>query len=204
MTCDLYQEEQKLREGGYTLLAGVDEVGRGCLAGPVFAAAVVLPAALRLPQLDDSKKLSAPLRERLDGQIRLQALAWQVAWVGVEEIDKINILHASLKAMRLAVEGLAQNPHLVLVDGRQKIGFFLPQKTYVGGDAQLASIAAASVVAKVARDRYMQEQEKFFPHFSFGRHKGYGTAQHLEELRVYGATSLHRRSFAPVKARLNP
>jgi ribonuclease HII len=131
-----------------------------------------------------------------------QAIAAQVAWVSVEEIDRINIFQASLKAMRLAVEGLGQKPEMILVDGKFPLPLSIPQKPLVGGDDRSASIAAASIIAKVARDRFMEEQEKRFPHFSFSRHKGYGTALHLRELQGRGPTELHRRSFEPVRVLL--
>jgi ribonuclease HII len=196
---DLYAEEQVLRAEGFELLAGVDEVGRGCLAGPVFAAAVILPQDLKIPQLNDSKKLSPQLREKISAIILQQALAYKIERVSVEEIDRINILQASLKAMQLAIAGLLIFPKLLLIDGNQQVEVSIPQKTVIQGDGRCASIAAASVIAKVARDRYMAEQEKIFPQFSFSQHKGYGTAQHLEELKKHGPTPLHRRSFAPVR-----
>jgi len=199
---DLYAEEQKFLFEGYATLAGVDEVGRGCIAGPVFAAAVILPSDLRIPQLNDSKKLSAQVRERLSEIILREALAWNIAEVSVEEIDTLNILWASMKAMRLAVEGLRMVPDLLLVDGNRETDLPLKQRAIVEGDGRCASIAAASVIAKVARDRWMSEQETHFPGFSFAQHKGYGTEQHLRELRKHGPTPLHRRSFAPVQALL--
>ncbi len=196
---DLYAEEQPFYEEGFATLAGVDEVGRGCIAGPVFAAAVILPRAWRLPELDDSKKLKAPVRERLSEAILREAVASCVAMVSVEEVDRLNILWASMKAMRLAVEGLGVKPELLLVDGNRVTDLKLPQRAIVAGDARCASIAAASVIAKVARDRWMAEREAEYPGFSFARHKGYGTAQHLRELKAHGATPLHRRTFAPVQ-----
>lgn len=195
----LYSIEADFRNEGFAQLAGVDEVGRGCLAGPVFAAAVILPPGLRIPKLDDSKKLTAATRDQVSAQVLEKCLAWHVAMVSAEEIDQLNILWASMKAMRLAVEGLRQVPDLLLVDGNRATDLAMPQRTLIGGDARCASIAAASVIAKVARDRWMTEQEKVFPQFSFSRHKGYGTAQHLRELGAHGPTPLHRRSFAPVQ-----
>lgn len=196
---DLYSEEIPFYEEGFATLAGVDEVGRGCIAGPVFAAAVILPRELRLPELDDSKKLKPKVRERLSEVIHREALAACIAMVSVEEVDQLNILWASMKAMRLAVEGLKLQPGLLLVDGNRVTDLKLPQRAIVAGDARCASIAAASVIAKVARDRWMTEREADYPGFSFAKHKGYGTAQHLRELKQHGATPLHRRSFAPVQ-----
>ncbi len=196
---DLHQEERQFFFQGYQWIAGVDEVGRGCLAGPVFAAAVILPRDCILPGLNDSKKLKASVRETLSEQILRQAVANHIAIVSVEEIDRINIFHASLKAMRLAIEGLSQSPDLVLIDGKFSVDISIPQKPLVGGDGRFASIAAASIIAKVARDRFMAEQERIFPDYGFAKHKGYGTAQHLRELRKHGPTPLHRRSFSPVR-----
>ena len=196
---DLMKEERHWYSQGLTLIAGVDEVGRGCLAGPVYAAAVILPQHFHLPHLNDSKKLTPVQREVLFGQIQKQAVAWRVAWVEVEEIDRINIFHASLKAMALALNRLSVLPERVLVDGSFIAPVEFPQTAMVKGDQRSASIAAASIMAKVMRDRFMEEQEVFFPKFSFGRHKGYGTPQHLSELKTHGPTPLHRRSFAPVQ-----
>jgi ribonuclease HII len=199
---DLLLEERSWYAKGVKAIAGVDEVGRGCLAGPVYAAAVILPPEFNLPQLNDSKKLTPAQREVLFVQIQRQAVAWRVAHVEVEEIDHINIFHASLKAMALALAGLSVRPERVLVDGTFTAPVDLPQTPLVKGDSRSASIAAASIIAKVTRDRFMAEQEKYYPKFSFGRHKGYGTPQHLEELKSHGPTPLHRRSFAPVQERL--
>ncbi len=187
---------------GLDTIAGVDEVGRGCLAGPVFAAAVILPCEFYLPGLNDSKKLSVKQRESLFEKIVVQALAYQVAWVDVAEIDQLNIFHASLKAMALALDHLKIKPQMVLVDGKFKIPYDMPQQTLVKGDSRSASIAAASIVAKVSRDRRAADWEKDYPGFSFSKHKGYGTAQHLRELKDHGPTPIHRKSFAPVNALL--
>ena len=195
---DLFAEEKSFYSSGITRLAGVDEVGRGCLAGPVFAAAVILPQELRISDLNDSKKLPPEVRERVSAEVLEKALAWSIVSVPVEEIDRLNILWASMKAMRLAVEGLKMLPELLLVDGNRVTDLQLPQRAMVAGDGRCASIAAASVIAKVARDRWMAEQENIYPQFRFSRHKGYGTPQHLEELRRHGPTPLHRKTFAPV------
>lgn len=199
----LFSFDRVFRSQGYHPLAGVDEVGRGCLAGPVFAAAVILPEGFLLRGLDDSKKLPVEKREAFSAVIREKALAFCVAMVSVEEIDRINILRASLKAMRLAVEGLSLRPLMTLVDGHMGIGEGIFHKPVVDGDAKSASVAAASVVAKVARDAFMAEQEAFFPGFSFSRHKGYGTPQHYRELDLHGLTPLHRRSFSPIQELVN-
>lgn len=195
-------EERQLFSQGIQFIAGVDEVGRGCIAGPVFAAAVILPSHFDLPKLNDSKKLTASLREKLHDKIYLQALSVAVASVPVEEIDRINIFQASLQAMALALRKLKQKPEMVLVDGKFSVPIDLPQRTLIKGDGRSASIAAASIVAKVTRDRFMSDQEAFHPGFSFSKHKGYGTAQHLRELKLNGVTPLHRQSFAPVRDQL--
>lgn len=183
-------------------IAGVDEVGRGCLAGPVYAAAVILPKKFLLPGLNDSKKLTPLQRERLYDKIVDQAVAYEVAWIGVEEIDRLNIFHASMKAMALAMENLSPVPEMVLVDGKFRVPHLLPQHPLVKGDSRSATIAAASILAKVSRDRRACDWEREYPAFNFSKHKGYGTAQHLRELQENGPTPLHRRSFAPVQALL--
>ena len=195
---DLYEEEDSFYQEGVSVIAGVDEVGRGCLAGPVFAAAVILPRGIQIPNLNDSKKLSPKVREEVSQRVLDLALAYQIAQVSVEEIDRLNILRASLQAMKLAIHGLSVIPHLLLIDGNQQVAVELSQHLLIGGDGRCASIAAASVIAKVARDRYMTEQEKLYPGFNFSRHKGYGTIRHLDELNRFGPTPLHRRSFSPV------
>ncbi|HSA59902.1 MAG TPA: ribonuclease HII [bacterium] len=195
---DLLPLERSLHAKGILSVAGVDEAGRGCLAGPVFAAAVILPAGLVIPQVDDSKKLSPDLRERLFEVIRREAVAWSVSSVGAGEIDRINIHHASLKAMRLAVASLSGRPDYLLIDGKFTLGdslFSLPQEAVVDGDARSQSIAAASILAKVSRDRWIAEEGRKYPGFRFAKHKGYGTAEHREEIRRYGLTPLHRRTF---------
>jgi ribonuclease HII len=194
----LYASQKVFHEEGYQMIAGVDEVGRGCLAGPVCAAAVILPMDLRIPNLNDSKKLTPEIRQKVSAVVLAKALAFHIVMVSVEEIDQLNILWASMKAMKLAVEGLAHAPDLLLVDGNRETELKIPQRAIVEGDGRCASIAAASVIAKVARDRYMTEQQEIYPGFSFSSHKGYGTPQHLRELDQHGPTPLHRRSFAPV------
>lgn len=185
------------------LIAGVDEAGRGPLAGPVCSAAVVLHPR-RIPDgLDDSKRLSAAERERLVPLIQTMALGWSVAWASAAEIDRINILQASLLAMRRAVAALEPGPTLVLVDGnRCPDGLPCPARPIVGGDATEPAISAASILAKVARDREMLRLHRLFPSYGFDRHKGYPTKVHLEALRLHGACPEHRRSFRPVRLRL--
>ena len=182
------------------MIAGVDEAGRGALVGNVVAAAVILPAQFDLPGLTDSKKLSARQREVLFDAITAQALAWCAAVASPAEIDAMNIHHATLLAMRRAVEGLAISPQSVLVDGKFTPDLAMPARAIVGGDASEACIAAASIIAKVTRDRQMAELEARFPGYGFAVHKGYGTKAHLAALARLGATPEHRRSYAPVRA----
>jgi ribonuclease HII len=182
------------------MICGVDEAGRGPLAGAVYAAAVILGDAHGISGLADSKKLSARRRESLAAQIKRHAVAWSIAIATVEEIDALNILQATLLAMKRAVDGLSQPPMEVLVDG-----LFCPQTAYpmraiVRGDASVAEISAASILAKTARDTAMLELHAQFPQYGFDRHKGYPTAVHLQALRTHGVCAAHRRSFAPVRA----
>ena len=181
-------------------VAGVDEAGRGALVGNVVAAAVILPETFNLPGLTDSKKLSARQREALFDAITAQALAWCAAAASPAEIDAMNIHHATLLAMRRAVEGLATPPQSVLVDGKFTPELAMPARAIVGGDASEACITAASIIAKVTRDRQMMELEARFPGYDFAAHKGYGTKAHLAALARLGATPEHRRSYAPVRA----
>jgi ribonuclease HII len=180
-------------------VAGVDEAGRGPLAGPVYAAAVILNPARRIAGLADSKKLSAAKREALFDVIQRDAQAWAIASASVAEIDAINILQASLLAMRRAVEGLATPPHRILVDGLFCPNVAMPARAIVKGDAQEPAISAASILAKVARDREMHKLHAHYPHYGFDVHKGYGTAVHLAALAAHGVSPVHRRSYAPVK-----
>lgn len=194
----LFARRCALLRAGARAVAGVDEVGMGPLAGPVVAAAVVLPARVHLPGLDDSKRLSAPVRERLAAAIHAEALAVAVAEVWPDEIDRRNVYQAGLEAMRRAVAGLGVPPDHVLVDARTIPGIAAPQTPLVGGDACDGSIAAASVVAKVHRDAIMERLDAEYPGYGFAIHKGYPTASHLAALRSRGPTPVHRRSFAPV------
>ena len=189
---------ERLFAEGLRRVAGVDEVGMGPLAGPVVAAAVVLPARPRLPGLDDSKRVPRDVRERLAREISAQADAVAIAEVWVEEIDRHNIYQAGLLAMRRAVEALAPGPDHVLVDARHIPGIASPQTPIIGGDGRDASIAAASIVAKVHRDAIMARLDGEYPGYGFGRHMGYATAEHLRALRRLGACPIHRRSFTPV------
>lgn len=181
---------------------GVDEAGRGPLAGPVVAAAVILDPARPVAGLADSKKLSAGRRERLAGEIREKALAWCVAEASVEEIDEINILQATLLAMQRAVAGLRIVPGEALIDGNRCPALEVPTRAIVGGDATVAEISAASILAKTVRDAGMGDLHARFPQYGFDRHKGYGTAAHLAALRTHGPCPAHRRSFAPVREQL--
>jgi len=184
---------------GPALLAGVDEAGRGPLAGPVVAAAVMLDDRAPIRGLNDSKKLGARTRERLYDEILAKALCCRVATASVEEIDRLNILQATLLAMRRAVEGLRLRPHLVLVDGNREPQLPVPVRAVVQGDAKVQCIAAASIVAKVYRDRLCAELDERHPEYGFAGHKGYPTPAHLAALREHGPCPEHRRSFAPVR-----
>ena len=180
------------------LICGVDEAGRGPLAGPVVAAAVILDPQRPIDGLNDSKKLTAARRETLAVEIREKALAWAVAEASVQEIDRINILQASLLAMQRAVSGLSLMPEKALVDGNKCPVLACPVEAIVGGDGKLAAIAAASILAKTVRDAQMQELHVLYPQYGFDRHKGYPTALHLAALREHGISPVHRRSYGPV------
>ena len=184
------------------LVAGVDEAGRGPLAGPVVVAAVILDERQPIAGLADSKKLTALRRERLFDEIRAKALCCSVAEASVEEIDRLNILQATLLAMRRAVQGLRLKPGLVLVDGNRLPVLDIPAEAIVKGDALVPAISAASILAKVHRDRWCAEVHTQYPEYGFDAHKGYGTAAHLQALRAHGASPLHRRFFAPVAQHL--
>jgi ribonuclease HII len=190
--------EQAARRRGAFRIAGLDEVGRGPMFGPVVAAAVILPRGCALQGLTDSKKLSEKARNAFDCEIRSNAVAWAVAAVDVETIDRINIRQASLLAMRVAVSQLALSPDYLLIDGIDTIDWPCPQQSVVQGDATSLSIAAASVLAKVHRDRMMVELDSQFPGYGLARHKGYCSAEHLAALKRLGPTPLHRKSFSPV------
>jgi ribonuclease HII len=183
-----------------TVVCGVDEAGRGPLAGPVYAAAVILRPCSRMSGLADSKVLSAETREEVRLKIERHALAWTVASASVEEIDVLNILQATLLAMRRAVEQLLHVPEEVLVDGLHCPPIAYPSRAVVRGDALVAEISAASILAKTSRDRHMVELDAAYPHYGFAQHKGYSTPEHKEALRRLGPSPQHRRSFAPVRA----
>ena len=183
------------------LVAGVDEAGRGPLAGPVCAAAVILDPNQPIEGLNDSKKLTAKKREALAPLIKARALAWCIAWADVSEIDSLNILQATMLAMTRAVEGLQVKPELILVDGnRTPKNLPAPASAVVKGDAKVAAIAAASILAKTARDAKMVALDAAYPGYGFAKHAGYGTAQHIEAIRTLGITPEHRRTFEPVKS----
>jgi ribonuclease HII len=194
--------ERAAWELGAARVAGLDEVGRGPLFGPVVAAACILPHDYPIAELRDSKQLSAKKRERLAAELRAGAAAWAVAEVSAGRIDEINIRQASREAMRLAVEQLAPPPEWILVDGNCAIEWEGPQQTVVHGDALVASIAAASILAKVHRDAMLERWALEYPQYLLEKNKGYPTAEHLEALRRHGPTPLHRRSFAPVRRAL--
>lgn len=185
------------------LCAGVDEVGRGPLAGDVVAAAVILPEKHSIDGLADSKKLTERKREKLFDQIQSSALAWSIARASVEEIDELNILQASLLAMKRAVEALAVQPEFVQVDGNKLPNWSYEAEAVVGGDALLENISAASILAKVTRDREMIELDARYPEYGFAKHKGYPTKIHMDALKSHGITPLHRRSYAPVRKLLD-
>ena len=185
------------------LVCGVDEAGRGPLAGPVVAAAVILDPARPIAGLNDSKKLSAKKRVALAGLIRERALAWSVAEASVEEIDQLNILHASMLAMQRAVAALQVTPERALIDGNRCPSLAMPAEAVVQGDAKVAAIAAASILAKTVRDEGMLVLHAHYPHYGFDRHMGYPTAAHCAALAVHGVSPVHRRSFAPVARQLS-
>ena len=191
--------EQQAQARGYRAIAGIDEAGRGPLAGPVVAAAVILPASFELPGLTDSKQLSVSARERLYPLIHAQALAVGIGVARAEEIDRVNILQASLEAMALAIRSLPVAPDFLLIDGPHGLAIPIPQKAIPKGDRLSDSIAAASIVAKVTRDRLMVEYHEKYPQYNFAKHKGYGTEEHRAAIERFGICELHRKSFRGVK-----
>ncbi len=192
---DWFAYESAARRRGFTQICGIDEAGRGPLAGPVFAAAVILPADASIEGLNDSKKLSEKKREQLFDVIRETAVSYSIAFATEQEIDEINILQATFLAMRRACDGLSVPPDYALVDGNRMPPLEVAAETVVKGDACSASIAAASILAKVSRDRLMVELDQLYPIYQFAKHKGYGTKLHTELLRQYGPCPIHRRSF---------
>ena len=192
---DLWEIERGLQSDGYQVICGVDEAGRGPLAGPVFAAAVILPYGLEISDLDDSKKLSEKTREKLYEEIIVKALAYGIASADHKEIDELNILNATYLAMNRAVKMLSQKPQIAIVDGNRNCGLDFHNKCIIGGDGKSASIAAASILAKVSRDRVMKDMAKKYPQYCFEKHKGYGTKLHYERLSEHGPSEIHRLSF---------
>ena len=192
---NLWEIEHRAREQGYDLICGVDEAGRGPLAGPVCAAAVILPWDLEIPGLNDSKKLTDARRRELFPVIQEKALAYGIAFASPQEIDDINILQATFLAMERAMSRLSVKPDLALIDGNRSRDFGLPVETVIKGDARSANIAAASILAKVTRDDYMIEQSKIYPAYGFEVHKGYGTNRHYAALEEFGPCPIHRASF---------
>lgn len=196
----MYQYERDAWEDGLDYVAGVDEAGRGPLAGPVSVAAVILPQTFLLPKINDSKKLSAKVRNELYDEIMAKAVDVRHVFIDEKTIDSINILQATLKGMYDAVFALEPRPDKVLIDAVHLEQLPMPNLSIVKGDAKSASIAAASVIAKVARDRLMDEYDKLYPEYGFASHKGYGTAEHVEAVRRYGPCPIHRLTFEPIKS----
>ena len=196
---DLWQYEQEALAAGHTNICGCDEAGAGPLAGPVYAAAVILPLGVEIDGLNDSKKLTEKKREALFPVIQEKAAAWAVAWVDAREIDETDILSARMKAMQLAIDQLEPGADFALIDGNRDHGrsaaILTPHRCLIKGDSLSASIAAASILAKVSRDRWMVKAAEEYPEYQFQKHKGYGTKLHYEMLRTYGPSPIHRRSF---------
>ena len=190
-----FEYEEKRYAEGYVAVCGCDEAGRGPLCGPVVAAAVILPPGIEIEGLNDSKKLTEKKRERLFDVIKEKAVAYAIAEASPEEIDEINILNASMLAMRRAVEALSVKADFALIDGNCSRGFTIPTETVVKGDAVSCSIAAASILAKVTRDRGCIELDKLYPEYGIAKHKGYPTKDHMDAVRLYGPSPIHRKSF---------
>ena len=192
---ELWKFEHQCYDEGFEIVCGVDEAGRGPLAGPVCAAAVILPRDLEIEGLNDSKKLSDKRRRALFEQITAQAVSYGIAFATEQEIDEINILQATFLAMRRAMERLTVRPSIALIDGNRETDCGLPVRTIVKGDSLSANIAAASILAKVTRDDFMMQQAELYPQYGFDVHKGYGTCAHYDALRKYGPCPIHRRTF---------
>ena len=190
-----YEIENEYSAKGYKIICGTDEAGRGPLAGPVYAAAVILPVGFEIEGLNDSKKISEKKREKLFGIIKEKAVSYGIAYATPEEIDEINILNASQLAMRRAVAMLSPQPDLTLIDGNISRGFTMDTVTVVKGDSKSPSIAAASILAKVSRDRVCAEMHERYPEYNFAKHKGYPTKEHMDAVRKYGPCPLHRKTF---------
>ena len=195
----MWDFERSARDAGYRFVCGCDEAGAGPLAGSLYAAAVILPDGLELPYLNDSKQVTEKRRAVLFDQIREQVVAWAVASVSAQEIDELDILNARMKAMQMAIDALSVQPDFALIDGNRDHGsrcaIITPHELVVKGDSRSASIAAASILAKVSRDRYMEEMAEMYPQYRFEKHKGYGTQLHTEMLDQFGPSPIHRRSF---------
>ena len=195
----MWEFEEAAAKRGCTAVCGVDEAGAGSLAGPVYAAAVILPEGLELPYLNDSKKVTPKRRDLLFDEIRERALAFSIASVSAEEIDEMDILNARMLAMERAIQGLTPAADYALIDGNRdhgsRVAITIPHETIVKGDSRSASIAAASILAKVSRDRYMEELDRQYPEYQFAKHKGYGTKLHYEMLDTYGPSGVHRKTF---------
>ncbi len=195
---DLYEFEEKLYDEGFYNICGVDEVGRGPLAGPVVVAACILPPFLRIEGINDSKKLSEKKRKELYKTIIKNALAYNVVFISVEDVDNLNIYQATKKGMLEAIEGLKIKPDHCLIDAMPLGELEVPHTSIIHGDARCSSIAAASIIAKVVRDEYMEKMDVKYPNYGFKKHKGYGTKQHMEALEKFGPTPIHRKTFSPV------
>ena len=192
---ELWELENEIYDSGIELICGVDEAGRGPLAGPVCAAAVILPRGIDIDGLNDSKKLTEKKRDKLFDTICSEALSYGIAFAGVDEIEQMNILNAAMLAMNRAIDKLSVKPALALIDGNRDSAIRMPSRCIVKGDAKCADIAAASILAKVSRDRYMLQMAEKYPEYHFEKHKGYGTKLHYEALREYGPCEIHRPSF---------
>ena len=192
---DLWVYEREAFDAGIKLVCGVDEAGRGPLAGPVCAAAVILPPGLDIPGLNDSKKLTDKKRRELCSVITAEAVSYGIAFASEQEIDEINILQATFLAMERAMQTLSPQPELALIDGNRNTGIAMPSRCIVKGDSRCADIAAASILAKVTRDRLMEQYDEQYPQYGFAVHKGYGTKRHYEALREFGPSPIHRKTF---------
>ena len=192
----LKEKENELREKGFKFICGIDEAGRGPLAGPVVVASVIMPADSMIEGVNDSKKISEKKREELYEKIIKEAISYGVAIIGQDEIDKVNILNATKKGLTISLQELTQKPDLILVDALNHIDTLgIPYDSIIKGDAKCYSIAAASIIAKVTRDRIMREWDKIYPEYGFEKHKGYGTASHIKAIREFGLCPIHRKTF---------
>lgn len=195
---NLYEFEEHLYDQGYHAICGIDEAGRGPLAGPVVVAACILPPFLRIDGINDSKKLSAKKREELYRIIVKNAIAYNIVFVSVEDVDTLNIYQATKKGMLEAIHGLKTTPEYCLIDAMPLGELEIPHNSIIHGDARCASVAAASILAKVTRDEYMEKMDVKYPNYGFKKHKGYGTKAHMEALEKYGPCEIHRKTYAPV------